>query len=168
DEEPFQRAGVVPREVVHVGAVLGDQATVAGRAPGVRAVVGTGDFEDFGAPGDFARDHHGPGGEIGAVFGKHGPVGEVDAGDERLGQFDHQRGGVVETRAAGAGGVGGGLDLGMMIPEHERSVAAEKVDVVASIDVGVAAAVAVFGEVGHGAGHGGGGRGVAVRAAAIG
>ena len=161
-KERLQRGDVVEGEVVDVRAVFGDESAVAGGAPGGRAVVGAADFEDLGATRDFAGDHDRPVGEVGAVFGEDGPIGEVDAGGEFLGEFDEEGRGVVEGRAEAAGGLDGGFNFGVVVAEDEWAVAAHEVDELIAVHVTVAAAVALGREIGDRARHGGGGRGVSV------
>ena len=128
-------------------------------------MVGTDEFEDFRSTGDFAGDHNRPRGEVGAVFAKHRPIGKIDAGGQRFGQFDEERGRVVKGGAAGPGGVGGGLDFGVVVAEHQRTVATHQIDEGVAVHVAVTAAKALGGEIRHGTRHGGGGRGVPIDAA---
>ena len=138
---------VVPREPVDVRIVLLDQAAVAWRAPGVAAVVGAVDHEDLFAAGVFARDLETPGGHVGAVLAKHGPLREVDERDEAFSEIDHERRRVVETITLLLLGLGGGLDLRVFVAEDQRAVAAEVVDVFIAVGVAVTGAVAADGVI---------------------
>ncbi len=164
-QEFFEGVEIVPREAVDVRVVLLDQPAVAGRTPGVAAVVGPVDHEDFLAAGVFARDLERPGGHVRAVLAEHGPRGEIHERDEAFGEVHDDGRRVVETIAFGALGFGGGLDLRVARAEDVGAVAAEEIDEFVVVGVPVAAALGTDGVVRRGHRQRGGRVGVAVDAA---
>ena len=128
-------------------------------------MVSVGGFGDAFLTGELTRSTNRPRGHVGAIFAEHRPIRAVDGLSEFLRQPHGVFSGVVEAIALGLYLCSDRVDLGMIVAEQDRAVAAHQVDVCIAIHVPVAATVCMMSEVGKGAWDCGGRRGVSINAA---
>ncbi len=151
-KEMFEGVQIIPGKFMNVGGIFRDFASGAGVAPWVDSVVGVLHFKDFFAFGVFPGHLDGPGGHVGTVFAKDGPLSEVDEFGKQLCQFGLMYGGVIKKCTFFFLFCDGFFHYGMFVAEADGSVSTKKIYVLVPIHILVTAALCTLRVVGKGFG----------------